>query len=86
MDIIFLSREAKLNITMVSILRIGQFTFRGKNHIAARSFIGGKVADKLDISVWEYADISKAIDAVKNFYGGWAKVHPPILIRRCNYE
>ena len=35
--------------------------------VTARRFINGKVADELNIDVWEYSDISKAIDAVKNF-------------------
>ena len=37
--------------------------------VTVRIFIDGKVADKREISVWEYADISKAIDEVKAFIG-----------------
>ena len=35
--------------------------------VAVRSIIDGEVADKLEINIWEYDDIPKAIDAVKNF-------------------
>lgn len=38
-------------------------------NLVVKRFVDGKVADKLDIAVWEYSDISKAIDAVKNFIG-----------------
>lgn len=34
-----------------------------------KRFVDGKVADRLSIDVWEYADISKAIDAAKAFIG-----------------
>lgn len=37
--------------------------------VMARHFIDGKKADELNISIWEYTDIPKAIDAVKNFVG-----------------
>lgn len=37
--------------------------------LTARRFVDGKKADELHIDVWEYADIAKAIDAVKNFIG-----------------
>ena len=37
--------------------------------VTVRIFIDGKVADRREISVWEYADISKAIDEVKAFIG-----------------
>ena len=35
--------------------------------LVVKRFVDGKVADRLDIDVWEYADISKAIDAAKAF-------------------
>lgn len=38
-------------------------------NLVVERFVDGKVADRLSIDVWEYADISKAIDAVKNFIG-----------------
>lgn len=37
--------------------------------LVVKRFVDGEVADKLSIDVWEYSDISKAIDAVKNFIG-----------------
>ena len=37
--------------------------------ITVNRFVNGKVANQLNIDVWEYSDISKAIDAVKNFIG-----------------
>ena len=37
--------------------------------VTVRLFIDGKAADRLSIDVWEYADISKAIDAAKAFIG-----------------
>ena len=37
--------------------------------LVVKRFVDGKVADRLDIDVWEYADISKAIDAAKAFIG-----------------
>lgn len=38
-------------------------------NLVVNRFVDGKKTDKLDIAVWEYSDISKAIDAVKNFIG-----------------
>ena len=35
--------------------------------LVVKRFVDGEVTDRLDIDVWEYADISKAIDAVTNF-------------------
>lgn len=37
--------------------------------LVVKRFVDGKAADRLDIDVWEYADISKAIDAAKAFIG-----------------
>ena len=37
--------------------------------VTVRIFIDGKVADRREIAVWEYADISKAIDEAKAFIG-----------------
>ena len=37
--------------------------------LVVKRFVDGKVADRLSIDVWEYADISKAIDAAKAFIG-----------------
>ena len=37
--------------------------------VTVRLFIDGKAADRLSIDVWEYADISKAIDEAKAFIG-----------------
>ena len=37
--------------------------------VIARIFIDGKVANKMEIAVWEYSDISKAIDEAKAFIG-----------------
>lgn len=38
-------------------------------NLVVKRFVDGNVADKLDIAVWEYSDISKAIDAAKAFIG-----------------
>lgn len=38
-------------------------------NLVVKRFVDGKVADRLDIDVWEYADISKAIDEAKAFIG-----------------
>lgn len=38
-------------------------------NLVVKRFVDGKVADKLSIDVWEYRDISKAIDAAKAFIG-----------------
>ena len=38
-------------------------------NLVVKRFVDGKVADRLNIDVWEYADISKAIDAAKAFIG-----------------
>lgn len=38
-------------------------------NLVVKRFVDGKVADRLSIDVWEYADISKAIDAAKAFIG-----------------
>ena len=37
--------------------------------LVVKRFVDGKAADRLSIDVWEYADISKAIDAAKAFIG-----------------
>ena len=37
--------------------------------LVVKRFVDGKVADRLSIDVWEYADISKAIDEAKAFIG-----------------
>ena len=37
--------------------------------LVVKRFVDGEVADRLDIDVWEYADISKAIDEAKAFIG-----------------
>lgn len=37
--------------------------------LVVKRFVDGKAADRLDIDVWEYSDISKAIDAAKAFIG-----------------
>lgn len=37
--------------------------------LVVNRFVDGKKTDKLDIAVWEYADIAKAIDAAKAFIG-----------------
>lgn len=37
--------------------------------LIVKRFVDGEVTDRLDIDVWEYADISKAIDAAKAFIG-----------------
>ena len=37
--------------------------------LVVKRFVDGKAADRLDIDVWEYADISKAIDEAKAFIG-----------------
>ena len=37
--------------------------------LVVKRFVDGKVADRLNIDVWEYADISKAIDEAKAFIG-----------------
>ena len=37
--------------------------------LVVKRFVDGKAADRLDIDVWEYADISKALDAAKAFIG-----------------
>ena len=37
--------------------------------LVVKRFVDGKVADRLDIDVWEYADISKALDEAKAFIG-----------------
>ena len=38
-------------------------------NLVVKRFVDGKVADRLSIDVWEYADISKAIDEAKAFIG-----------------
>lgn len=38
-------------------------------NLVVNRFVDGKKTDRLDIAVWEYADISKAIDAAKAFIG-----------------
>lgn len=38
-------------------------------NLVVKRFVDGDVTDRLDIDVWEYADISKAIDAAKAFIG-----------------
>lgn len=37
--------------------------------LVVKRFVDGKVADRLSIDVWEYTDISKAIDEAKAFIG-----------------
>ena len=37
--------------------------------LVVKRFVDGKVADRLSIDVWEYDDISKAIDEAKAFIG-----------------
>ena len=37
--------------------------------LVVKRFVDGKVTDRLSIDVWEYADISKAIDEAKAFIG-----------------
>ena len=37
--------------------------------LVVKRFVDGKAADRMDIDVWEYADISKAIAAAKAFIG-----------------
>ena len=37
--------------------------------LVVKRFVDGKAADRLSIDVWEYADISKALDAAKAFIG-----------------
>ena len=37
--------------------------------LVVKRFVDGKAADRLSIDVWEYADISKAIDEAKAFIG-----------------
>lgn len=37
--------------------------------LIVKRFVDGEVADRLDIDVWEYSDISKAIDGAKAFIG-----------------
>ena len=37
--------------------------------LVVKRFVDGKAADRREIAVWEYADISKAIDEAKSFIG-----------------